>query len=139
MPINERVVLQKMLKYCDDAMKYAQGSTYEDFIGNELYLTFSVFALSQLGELANRLDKAFYQKYPSIPWNAIRGLRNHIVHDYEGIEFQSLWSTITVNIPVLKTQLQNLLCTGVRNEADVMNTLHISEADIRSADDPEIE
>lgn len=65
--------------------------------------------LRELGELANRLDKSLYEKYPQIPWNAMRGLRNHIVHNYDGIEFKTLWSTITINIPALAEQLQNIL------------------------------
>lgn len=109
MPTNERLILERMLKYCKDATKYVRGTCYEDFIENELYLTFSVFALSQLGELANRLDKSFGQNYPQLPLAAMRGLRNHIVHDYEGIEFRSLWATLTVNIPVLQQQLEELL------------------------------
>ena len=106
---NEKIVLQKMLKYCRDAGKYAQGISYEEFIANELYLTFSVFALSQLGELANRLGDSFYRKYPDLPWQALRGIRNRIVHDYEGVKFQVLWDVITKNLPAFEAQLQEIL------------------------------
>ena len=94
-----------MIKYCGDARKYTQGLSYEEFTANELYLTFSVFALSQLGELANRLDGDFYRKYPDLPWQALRGIRNRIVHDYEGVKFQVLWDVITKNIPAFEDQL----------------------------------
>lgn len=44
-----------------------------------------VFNLSQIGELVNKLDKDYISKYPEISWFKIRGLRNGIVHDYEGV------------------------------------------------------
>lgn len=109
MPGNERVILEKMRKYCGDAMKYAKGLSYEEFAANELYLTFSVFALSQLGELANRAGDDFRRKYPHLPWQAMRGIRNRIVHDYEGVKFRVLWDVITRDIPTLEGQLRELL------------------------------
>lgn len=109
MPANERIILEKMLGYCADAGKYARGISYEAFTGNELYLTFSVFVLSQLGELANRLGDEFYRKYPNLPRQALRGIRNRIVHDYEGVKFQVLWDVIQKDIPKLEAQLREIL------------------------------
>jgi len=83
-------IFGRMLKYCDDAVKYAAGAEYEDFIKNELHLTFSAFSLSQLGEMAGRLGEDFSAKYPQIPWRAIRGMRNRIVHDYDNVTFATL-------------------------------------------------
>lgn len=116
MPRAKRVVLEKMVRYCDDAVKYARGLSYEAFAENELYLTFSVFSLSQLGELANRLDSDFYQRYPDIPWLALRGIRNRIVHDYEGVQFRVLWDVITRDIPLLRGQLSAMIAGMEENE-----------------------
>jgi uncharacterized protein with HEPN domain len=53
-------------------------------------LTFSVFSLSQLGELASKADQELCEKFKDIPWQALRGIRNRIVHDYEGVKFTIL-------------------------------------------------
>ena len=38
-----------------------------------------------MGELTNKLDNEYLNKHSDIPWFKIKGLRNRIVHDYEGI------------------------------------------------------
>ena len=105
---NEKIVIEKMLKYCGDAVKYARGISREEFMANELYLTFSVFSLSQLGELANRLGEDFRREYPRLPWQALRGMRNRIVHDYEGVRFQVLWDVIQKDLPALDAATRDL-------------------------------
>jgi len=40
--------------------------------------------LSQIGELAGKLESDFIENTAHIPWRKIRGMRNRIVHDYEG-------------------------------------------------------
>ena len=105
MPNKNAIILQKMLRYCDDAVKYSVGCGYDEFIQNELFLTFSVFSLSQLGELSVQLDRDFVAKYPEIPWQALRGLRNRIVHNYDGVKHTILWDVMTKDIPALKQQL----------------------------------
>jgi len=105
----DAVIIRKMLKYCDDATKYVSGMEYEAFIGNELYLTFTAFALSQLGEMASRFDDSFYERYPQVPWRAMRGMRNRIVHNYDGVQFATLWDVLTHDIPPLRVQLKEIL------------------------------
>ena len=44
-----------------------------------------VFNLSQIGELVRYLDRDFIEQHSDVPWAQMRGLRNRIIHDYEGV------------------------------------------------------
>ena len=68
-----------------------------------------VFNLSQIGELVNKLDKVYLSKYYEVPWFKMRGLRNHIVHDYEGVNLNLIWEIIDTDIKILKEQLLKLI------------------------------
>ena len=48
-------------------------------------------------------------KYGFIEWNMIKGLRNRIVHDYEGINLKSIWYVIENDLIELKENIQNIL------------------------------
>lgn len=103
------IIIEKILKYCKDSIKYLDKIEYDEFVNNELFLTFSVFSLSQIGELTNKLDGDIYKIYTEIPWNAMRGIRNRIIHDYEGLSYQILWDTLQKDIPKLIIQLETIL------------------------------
>lgn len=51
------------------------------------------------------------EKYSNIEWNMIKGLRNRIVHDYEGIILKSVWHVVKVDIIELKKEIQNIIET----------------------------
>lgn len=55
-------------------------------------------------------------KYNTIPWNSIRGMRNRIVHDYENVDLSVLWGTIKESLPNLKDQLKDIIL----NETDII-------------------
>ncbi|MCL1911486.1 MAG: DUF86 domain-containing protein [Leptospirales bacterium] len=61
-----------------------------------------------MGELTGKIDKQFRDIYFDIPWNKIRGLRNRIVHDYEGVKLEIIWDIVKNDLPVLREQLKNL-------------------------------
>ncbi len=67
-----------------------------------------VFNLSQMGELANKLDDDYRRKHKQIVWNQIYGLRNRIVHDYEGVNLKLVWEIIEFDLPELRDNLVNL-------------------------------
>lgn len=78
------------------------------FSKNSLVVEACVFDLNQIGELANRLDDFFTQQYKAIPWKQVYGLRNRIVHDYEGVNLNLVWEIIGDDLPELKEKLLNL-------------------------------
>ncbi len=69
-----------------------------------------IFNLLQIGELSKLgLDAGFMTSYPHIPWRQMYGMRNRLVHDYEGIRLQIVWETISTDFPSLKTSLEAIL------------------------------
>ncbi|MEQ9483253.1 HepT-like ribonuclease domain-containing protein [Coleofasciculus sp. F4-SAH-05] len=47
--------------------------------------------------------------HPEIPINAIRGMRNRVVHEYKEVDIKILWEVIQINIPQLLQQMQTSL------------------------------
>jgi len=104
----DKIILGKMIKYCEDSVKYIKGLDFETFSSNELILTFSIFSLSQLGELSAKLSEDVKSKHTEIPWNALKSIRNRIVHDYDGVQYRVIWDTLVRDIPPLIQQLRNV-------------------------------
>lgn len=98
-------IIQKMLSYIDSIIKYTSNITYNEFKSNSMMVEACIFNLSQIGELTNKLDKEYVNKHSDIPWFKIKGLRNRIVHDYEGVNLKLIWEIIDVDIKILRKQL----------------------------------
>lgn len=107
--MRNEIIVQKMYAYTLKLMDYCSGCTYESFVADIKLVEACVFNLSQLGELCRIVDNAFAQEHPEIPWREIYGLRNRIVHDYEGVNLRLVWEIISEDIPVLKDMLQGLI------------------------------
>ncbi|MBE5809279.1 MAG: DUF86 domain-containing protein [Clostridiales bacterium] len=47
--------------------------------------------------------------HPQIPWHQVYGLRNRIVHDYEGVQLKIIWDTITQDFKPLSDDLKGIM------------------------------
>ena len=103
------IILQKMLRYTMKLVEYCSGYTYDTFISDIKLVEACVFNLSQLGELCRIVDPSFAQAHPQIPWRELYGLRNRLVHDYEGVNLQLVWEIISEDIPELRDELEKLV------------------------------
>ncbi|WP_028309114.1 HepT-like ribonuclease domain-containing protein [Desulfitibacter alkalitolerans] len=104
---NQKILL-KIIKYINSILKYTNNVNYTEFRNNSMMVEACVFNLSQIGELVNKLDKEFISNHPEVPWFKIKGLRNRIVHDYEGVNLNLIWDIIDIDLKVLKEQLMRL-------------------------------
>lgn len=102
------IIVGKLIGYTDKVLNYCEGISYEEFCKDSKLVEACVFNLSQMGELANRVDDAFADAHPSIPWRLIYGLRNRIVHDYEGVNLQLIWEIIHDDLPGLRSELAKI-------------------------------
>ncbi len=65
--------------------------------------------LEIIGEATKRLSKPLKEQYPDIPWRSIAGLRDVLIHDYMGVDLESVWNVIENDLPPLKEQLMIIL------------------------------
>ncbi len=99
------IIVEKMLRYIEKILRYTQDMDYDTFIKQEILMEACVFNLSQMGELVNKIDYEYQRQYGEIPWRQIYGLRNRIVHDYEGVNFKLVWEIIRNDLPKLQEML----------------------------------
>lgn len=99
----------KMIEYINRAEQYTKNITFQEFSNNNMIIDATVFAISQIGELVKNLDKEFQKEYSSVKWHILKGLRNRIIHDYEGIQLNLIWTIVKEDIGQLRNDLENIL------------------------------
>ena len=106
--MKNKIIVEKILKYISKVLEYTKDTDYDAFINNSILVEACVFNLSQIGELANKIDKELEENNSSIPWRVLYGLRNKIVHDYEGVNLVLIWDIVKEDLPELNVQLEEL-------------------------------
>ncbi len=65
--------------------------------------------LQVLAESTQRLSEEFKSRHPEIEWYKIAGLRNILVHDYLGIDIETVWATVSGKLLELKALVQTTI------------------------------
>lgn len=107
--MRNEIAVAKMKLYCDKILAYCDGCSYEEFSSDMMLVEACVFNLSQIGELCRAVDEDYMMSHPEIPWKEMYGLRNRIVHDYEGVNLKLVWEIISDDIPSLRDAVAKIL------------------------------
>eukprot|EP01038_Epipyxis_sp_PR26KG_P000197 gene197-285_t len=59
----------------------------DDFYENEILKRAFTRCLEIIGEASKRVDAEYRDKYPFIPWKEMAGMRDKIIHYYEGVDY----------------------------------------------------
>ena len=70
----------------------------EEFLMDELRCEALAHRLTQLGEAANKLSRAFKAAHPEIDWRRTVEFRNNIVHDYSEISYEEMWQRAETDV-----------------------------------------
>jgi uncharacterized protein with HEPN domain len=93
----------------DKIVAYVGVADQAAFLADTKLIEACVFNMLQMGEPAGRLDEGFRNAHPQIPWQKIRGLRNKLAHDYEGVRLDIIWDIVNNDLGRLRDQLAALL------------------------------
>ena len=63
------------------------------------------FAFVMLGEDAASISEELKLKYPSIPWQSIKGMRTIIAHDYNKTDKEFIWDAVIKEMEPLRQKL----------------------------------
>lgn len=91
-------------------IKHMKDVDEDELAHNELLQDSMMFRLIQISDNAKKLSDDFrMREHPTIPWFAMFGLRNRIVHDYGSVDLGIVFETLKISIPELFDQLNKEL------------------------------
>jgi uncharacterized protein with HEPN domain len=109
MQAEDRIRLLHMVEASQAAMRFVSGRQRSDLQTDQMLLFAVIRAIEVLGEAANKVSEVVRVANPSIPWKAIVGMRNRLIHAYFDLDADMVWATLTTEIPAVLADLQALL------------------------------
>ena len=106
---NDAYYVKKMLKDISFILDNTKGITLEQLTNNEILCDSVLFRLIQISENSVKLTAEFKEAHKDIPWQAIKGMRNRIAHEYGEVELDIVHQTITEDIPEICKKLEDLV------------------------------
>jgi len=62
--------------------------------------------VTEFAETANRLPIQFRENHPDVPWRAVLGMRNRVVHVYERTDPEIVWAALAFEFPAVRSELE---------------------------------
>ena len=79
----------------------SQNMKKEDLDKNSILCDALLFRIVQISENSAKLSDDYKNRHSDVPWRAIRGMRNKIVHNYGEVDFEVVYTTVAEDIPKL--------------------------------------
>lgn len=109
MSFEPRDYLRHILVEADYLVAQTAGLTRDEFVANETLRRAFVRSLEIVGEAAKKVPEEFRAQYPTVEWRAMAGMRDRLIHDYFGVDYELVWDVVHNRIPELRSQIASML------------------------------
>lgn len=89
--------------------EYTTNMKEAEFLYSNLVQAAVIREIEIIGEATKMISKNLKEKYPSIPWKSIIGMRDKLIHHYFGVDIPAVWKTVQEDIPVLKKEIAQII------------------------------
>ena len=72
--------------------------------------------LEIIGEAARNLPLELRKAHPEVPWRSVMGMRNVLIHEYFGVDLDTVWKVVAQRLPVLKKHVSAMLMKDKRSK-----------------------
>ena len=108
--------LSHMLDCAKAILQFTDGKTRDDLDSDRLFASAIMREFEVLGEAANAISSETKAQFPEIPWKAVIGMRNQLIHAYFDVDHDILWMTIQTAVPELLPQIEKAIARQEQGE-----------------------
>ena len=90
----------------------AAQTTCESFLRNEVLKRAFVRSVEVIGEATKQVPEETRLQFPGVEWKKMAGMRDRLIHDYGGVDYQIVWDVAAHKAPNLATKLRPILEAG---------------------------
>ena len=105
---NDHYYIRKIITDLSFVIKHTEGLSKDELENNEILIDSVMFRLIQIAENSDKLTDDLKQQHTTIPWRAMKGLRNRIVHEYGNVDLSVVYDTVKNDIPYLLHVLEEI-------------------------------
>ena len=85
------------------------GVSKSQFLSDETLKRAAIRSLEIIGEASKKVPAEHKERNPQIDWRSIAGMRDRLIHNYFGVDYEIVWDVVADKIPALHKQIQDLL------------------------------
>ena len=98
-----------ILRDAERARQFVGTLSPEELGRDQVRLYGTLHALTLIGEASKRIPIDLRRQFPQIPWKAMAGLRDVIIHQYDELDLAAIHRTVTLDCQMLIEQLPRVL------------------------------
>lgn len=105
---NDQYFVEKIKTDLEFVIEHTVGKTRDEIEADELLIDSIMFRIIQVSENSGKLTEQFKEAHRDVPWLAIKGMRNKIVHDYGYVDLTVVYDTVIHGIPEMYDKLKDI-------------------------------
>lgn len=98
-----------ILEMIENIKTFTEGISFEELENDKKTLYAVIRCLEVLGEAVKKIPNLIRDEYPEIPWLEISGMRDKLIHEYFGVDIETVWDTIKEDLPPLEKIVKRII------------------------------
>lgn len=109
MSFEPRDYLRHILLEAEYLISQTPGLSFEAFVANQTLCRAFVRSLEIIGEAAKKVPADLRAQHPDLDWRGMAGMRDRLIHDYFGVDYELVWDVVQHRVPEVRRQLESIL------------------------------
>jgi uncharacterized protein with HEPN domain len=101
--------LRHILDETEYLTRQTRNLTRERFMRDETLQRAFVRSIEIIGEATKQIPDDFKEKYRHLEWRAMAGMRDKLVHEYFGVDYDIVWDVAVNKAPALRQAIKQII------------------------------
>jgi len=106
---HDKVFLIDILEAAQSTQEFIAGCSKSSFMTDKMCKSAVVHEIEIMGEATKQLSTEFRDSHKQIEWRSIAAMRDRLIHGYNLIDYEIVWSTVMDDIPEIIAHLRRLI------------------------------